>query len=72
MDLRINNIEPKYEDQTLTGETISVNSYANDNSGDYINARLTLTNSDLESGKTFDDLTSKDLLAMAKKKLTFE
>lgn len=72
MDLRISNVEPKYENQTITGEVISVNGYANDSSGDYINARLTLTSSDLASGKKFDDVTSKDLLEMAKKKLTFE
>lgn len=72
MDLRISNVEPKYENQKITGEIVSVNGYANDSSGDYVNARLTLVSSDLTGGKTFDDLTSKELLAMAKKKLAFE
>lgn len=69
MDLRISNVEPKYENQKTTGEIVSVNGYANDSSGDYVNARLTLVSSDLTDGKAFDDLTSKDLSALAKKKL---
>lgn len=71
MDLKISNIEPKYEDQTVVGEIVSVNGYATDSTGDYVNGRVTLANSDLVSDKTFDDLTSKDLLEMVKKKLIF-
>lgn len=71
MDLKISNIEPKYEDQTVVSEIVSVSGYSTDNTGDYVNGRVTLAGSDLTSGKTFDDLTSKDLLEMAKKKLIF-
>lgn len=72
MDLRINNIEPKYDEETISGEIVSVAGYANDDSGDYVNGRITMNKSELASGKTFEDMTPKDLLAMAKKKLTFE
>lgn len=72
MDLRINNIEPKYDDKIISGEIISVTGYANDNSGDYINGRITINKSDLTSDKAFDDMTPKEILALVKSKLTFE
>ena len=73
MDLRINNIEPKYDDndKIINGEIISVAGYANDNSGDYINGRITINKSELASDKTFDDMTPKEILALVKSKLTF-
>lgn len=73
MDLRINNIEPKYDknDKIISGEIISVAGYANDDSGDYINGRITINKSELTSGKTFDDMTPKDITVLVKKKLTF-
>lgn len=73
MDLRINNIEPKYEDndKIIIGEIISVSGYANDDSGDYINGRITINKSELTSDKTFDDMTPKDITVLVKKKLTF-
>lgn len=71
MDLRINNIEPKYDNQIIIGETISVSGYANDNSGDYVNARITINKSELASGKTFDDMTPKEIIELVKNKLTF-
>lgn len=73
MDLRINNIEPKYDDndKIINGEIISVAGYANDNSGDYVNGRITINKSDLASDKTFDDMTPKEILALVKSKLTF-
>lgn len=73
MDLRINNIEPKYDknDKIISGEIISVAGYANDDSGDYINGRITINKSELTSGKTFDDMTPKDIAVLVKKKLTF-
>lgn len=74
MDLRINNIEPKYKDndKIINGEIISVAGYANDNSGDYINGRITIDKSELASDQTFDDMTPKDITVLVKKKLTFE
>ena len=73
MDLRINNIEPKYDDndKIINGEIISVTGYANDNSGDYVNGRITINKSELASDKTFDDMTPKDITVLIKKKLTF-
>lgn len=71
MDLRINNIEPKYDNDVMNGEIISVTGYANDNSGDYINGRITINKSDLTSDKTFDDMTPKDITVLVKSKLTF-
>lgn len=73
MDLRINNTEPKYDtdNKTMIGAAVSVSGYATDGTGDYVNGRVTLADSDLASGKDFDDLTPKELLEMAKKKLTF-
>lgn len=74
MDLRINNIEPKYDDNSkiISGEIISVAGYANDNSGDYINGRITINKSELASDKAFGDMTPKDITVLVKKKLTFE
>jgi hypothetical protein len=71
MDLRINNIEPKYDNEIISGEAISVSGYANDGSGDYVNGRITINKSELESGKAFDDMTPKDIIALVKSKLTF-
>lgn len=71
MDLRINNIEPKYDNDTIVGEVISVSGYANDGSGDYVNSRITINKSELTSGKTFDDMTPKEVIALVKSKLTF-
>ncbi|MFV4986686.1 hypothetical protein [Lactobacillus delbrueckii] len=71
MDLRINNIEPKYDNDIISGETVSVSGYANDGSGDYVNGRITINKSELASGKTFDDMTPKDVIALVKSKLTF-
>lgn len=71
MDLRINNIEPKYDDKIISGEIISVTGYANDGSGDYVNGRITISKSELASDKTFDDMTPKEVLALVKSKLTF-
>lgn len=71
MDLRINNIEPKYENNDITNETISVSGYANDNSGDYVNGRITIRKSDLANGQTFDSMTPKDIITLVKSKLTF-
>lgn len=73
MDLRINNIEPKYDDndKIINGEIISVAGYADDNSGDYVNGRITINKSELASDKTFDDMTPKEILALVKSKLTF-
>lgn len=73
MDLRINNIEPKYDDndKIINGEIISVTGYADDGSGDYINGRITINKSELASDKTFDDMTPKDITVLVKKKLTF-
>lgn len=73
MDLRINNIEPKYDDddKIISGEIISVTGYANDNSGDYVNGRITINKSELASDKTFEDMTPKDIIALVKSKLTF-
>lgn len=71
MDLRINNIEPKYDNNVMNGEIVSVAGYANDNSGDYVNGRITINKSDLVSGKSFDDMTPKEILALVKSKLTF-
>ena len=73
MDLKINNIEPKYDedDKIISGEIISVTGYADDNSGDYINGRITINKSELASDKTFDNMTPKDITVLVKKKLTF-
>lgn len=71
MDLRINNIEPKYDNDVMNGEVVSVTGYANDNSGDYVNGRITISKSELASDKTFDDMTPKEVLALVKSKLTF-
>ena len=71
MDLRINNIEPKYENNDIISETISVSGYANDNSGDYVNGRITINKSELASSQTFDNMTPKDILTLVKSKLTF-
>lgn len=71
MDLRINNIEPKYENNDIISETISVSGYANDNSGDYVNGRITINKSELASSQTFDSMTPKDILTLVKSKLTF-
>lgn len=71
MDLRINNIEPKYDNDVITSETVSVSGYANDSSGDYVNARITVNKSELANGKTFDDITPKEVIALVKSKLTF-
>ena len=71
MDLRINNIEPKYENNDIISETISVSGYANDNSGDYVNGRITINKSELASSQTFDNITPKDILTLVKSKLTF-
>ena len=71
MDLRINNIEPKYESNDIISETISVSGYANDNSGDYVNGRITINKSELASSQTFDSMTPKDILTLVKSKLTF-
>lgn len=71
MDLRINNIEPKYENNDIISETISVSGYANDNSGDYVNGRITINKSELASGQTFDGMTPKDVITVVKSKLTF-
>lgn len=72
MNLRINNMEPKYENGVIISETISVSGYANDNSGDYVNGRITISKSELTSDKTFDDMTPKDIITLVKKKFTFE
>lgn len=71
MDLRINNIEPKYENNDITSETISVSGYANDNSGDYVNGRITINKSELASDQTFDSMTPNDIIKLVKSKLTF-
>lgn len=71
MDLRINNIEPKYDNDVVNGEIVSVTGYANDNSGDYINGRITINKSELASDRSFDDMTPKDITVLVKKKLTF-
>ncbi|ACB72563.1 hypothetical protein J7U02_03895 [Lactobacillus delbrueckii subsp. lactis] len=71
MDLRINNIEPKYDNDTIVSEVISVSGYANDGSGDYVNSRITINKSELASGKTFDDITPKEVIVLVKSKLTF-
>lgn len=71
MDLRINNIEPKYENNDIISETISASGYANDNSGDYVNGRITINKSELASNQTFDSMTPKDILTLVKSKLTF-
>lgn len=71
MDLKINNIEPVYDEKTINGEIVSVTGYANDDSGDYVNARITINKSELASDKTFEDMTPKDIIALVKSKLTF-
>lgn len=71
MDLRINNIEPKYDKEIINGEIVSVTGYANDDSGDYVNGRITINKSELANDKTFDDMTPKDIIALVKSKLTF-
>lgn len=71
MDLRINNIEPKYDKKTIDGEIVSVTGYANDDSGDYVNGRITINKSELASDKTFEDMTPKEIIALVKSKLTF-
>lgn len=71
MDLRINSIEPKYDKEIINGEIVSVTGYANDDSGDYVNSRITINKSELASDKTFDDMTPKDIIALVKSKLTF-
>lgn len=71
MDLRINNIEPVYDEKIINGEIVSVTGYANDDSGDYVNGRITINKSELASDKTFEDMTPKDIIALVKSKLTF-
>lgn len=71
MDLKINNIEPVYDEKTINGEIVSVTGYANDDSGDYVNGRITINKSELASDKTFEDMTPKDIIALVKSKLTF-
>lgn len=71
MDLRINNIESKYDNDVISSEIISVSGYANDSSGDYVNGRITINKSELASDKTFDSMTPKDIIALVKSKLTF-
>ena len=71
MDLKINNIEPVYDEKTINGEIVSVTGYANDDSGDYVNGRITINKSELTSDKTFEDMTPKDIIALVKSKLTF-
>lgn len=71
MDLRINNIEPKYDKETINGEIVSVTGYANDDSGDYVNGRITINKAELASGKAFEDMTPKDIIVLVKSKLTF-
>lgn len=71
MDLKINNIEPKYDKEIINGEIVSVTGYANDDSGDYVNGRITINKSELASGKAFEDMTPKDIIALVKSKLTF-
>ena len=74
MDLRISNTEPKYDtdNKTMIGAAVSVSGYATDGTGDFVNARITLNSSDLESGQTFDDLTNKQELEAVKKKMAFK
>ncbi|GHN50778.1 hypothetical protein [Lactobacillus delbrueckii] len=60
-----------YDNEIISGDTISVSGYANDGSGDYINGRITINKSELASGKTFDDMTPKEVIALVKSKLTF-
>lgn len=71
MDLKINNIEPVYDEKTINGEIVSVTGYANDDSGDYVNGRITINKSELASDKTFEDMTPKGIIALVKSKLTF-
>ena len=71
MDLKINNIEPVYDEKTINGEIVSVTGYASDDSGDYVNGRITINKSELASDKTFEDMTPKDIIALVKSKLTF-
>lgn len=71
MDLKINNIEPVYDEKTMNGEIVSVTGYANDDSGDYVNGRITINKSELASDKAFEDMTPKDIIALVKSKLTF-
>ena len=71
MDLKINNIEPVYDEKIINGEIVSVTGYANDKSGDYVNGRITINKSELASDKTFEDMTPKEIIALVKSKLTF-
>ena len=71
MDLKINNIEPRYENNDIISEVISVSGYANDNSGDYFSGRITVNKSELASNQTFDSMTPKDIITLVKSKLTF-
>lgn len=57
-------------DFATDGTTMDVQiGFTGTDNGEYINANIVVKQADLDTGKTFDDVTAKDLETIARKKL---
>lgn len=67
MDIKLNRLAYQFDN---SGNTSSVSVGLNgSDGGNAVSATLQITSSDLESGKTLDDLTKSDFETLAKSKL---
>lgn len=71
MSIRVSSINRVFNNQSgeIANAVVSLLGTTSDGSGDYINYRTTITNTDLPEGKTFADMSAGTLKALAKTKL---
>lgn len=71
MEIKLTKISYELTEDGVTTD-IPVELGGNDSNGQYASARLIIKAEDLDAGKTLDDLTKADIVAIAKAKLVKE
>ncbi|WP_311408622.1 hypothetical protein [Liquorilactobacillus uvarum] len=68
MDIILNSLNYKFDNDGNT-VSIAVSFQGSGSNFDNLNATLNLTSADLSDGKTFDDLSKKDIVSVGRNKL---
>lgn len=68
MNIYMNKFTYEYDEKgTITSAQVGL--YGNDKDGEYVSCNLVVKQDDLGEGKTFDDVTVKDVFELTKKKI---
>ena len=68
MNIYMNKFTYEYDEKgTITSAQVGL--YGNDKDGEYVSCNLVVKQDDLDEGKTFDDVTVKDVFELTKKKI---